>query len=307
MILKERTEPLDLLQLRALAARMDLGKEVNASLLNKEKGYKGECVFDVYLQENLQNQYLLMKDLQLKNNSQKFQIDSLLLLNGEFYILDSKYNEGEYYISDEKWYTIWNHEISNPLTQLTRAETNFRRLLQELNYRYPIKSYLVYVNPEFTLYHAPTHSPIILPSFLKSFVTRLNQVSSTIRDQDLKLARQIVSLHNPIPPYSNLPQYDFQQLKKLIPCRECRGEVGYHERKRHVICPSCGSLEPLSQTLSRCVKDFQLLFPNSEITTKVIYDWCGGVLSKRIIRRFLSKNFKVVGSSKSTHYINGKL
>jgi len=53
----------------------------------------------------------------------------------------------------------------------------------------------------------------------------------------------------------------------------------------------------------RSITEFKLLFPGEKITTSTIYDWCGGVVSQKSIRRVLQENFKPVGSRKSTYYI----
>jgi hypothetical protein len=51
------------------------------------------------------------------------------------------------------------------------------------------------------------------------------------------------------------------------------------------------------------VEEFTLLFPNKKITVDSIHDWCGGLKSKKAVRRVLSKYFGLVGKARASHYV----
>jgi len=65
----------------------------------------------------------------------------------------------------------------------------------------------------------------------------------------------------------------------------------------------CEHKETIGDAVMRSVREFQLLFPNEKITTNVIYEWCGGVGSKRIIRKILKENFTIVGVHQWAYFI----
>jgi hypothetical protein len=50
------------------------------------------------------------------------------------------------------------------------------------------------------------------------------------------------------------------------------------------------------------VKEFKQLFPDRNITTQSIYEWCEVDLCKKTIRRILKKNYNVFGKTRGTYY-----
>jgi hypothetical protein len=69
-------------------------------------------------------------------------------------------------------------------------------------------------------------------------------------------------------------------------------------------CQKCGQIEDVDDAVMRNVKQFQLLFPERRITTNGIHEWCGEIVSKKTIRRILSKNFKLMNQSKLSYFID---
>jgi hypothetical protein len=50
------------------------------------------------------------------------------------------------------------------------------------------------------------------------------------------------------------------------------------------------------------VNNFQLLFPVRKINTIEVFDWCGEVLPKKMIRRILTQNLKTVGERRHRYF-----
>jgi hypothetical protein len=61
-------------------------------------------------------------------------------------------------------------------------------------------------------------------------------------------------------------------------------------------------VEEVEAVVLRSVKELILLFPNRKITTNDIYEWCGGINSKKAIRRILVKTFELIRHSRSSYY-----
>jgi len=133
-------------------------------------------VFGKYLKwlEGLSNSWLIMNDLLLEANNSTFQIDSIVISPDTIYLFEIKNYEGDFYIKDDKWFTISGKEIKNPLLQLKRAESLFRRLLQDLRFSFSIEGYVVFVNPNFFVYQAPLNLPFIFPNQIQRFIKNIN-------------------------------------------------------------------------------------------------------------------------------------
>jgi hypothetical protein len=302
MIIKPRYESAELELLRCLNRRMNLPvTEVNY-YSNLEKGFEGEERFDEWL-ENLSDDWLILNDLLLESNNTVFQIDTLLISQETTYLFEVKNYEGDFFIDADRWYTLSGSEIKNPLLQLKRSESLFRRLLQDLRFNSSIESYLIFVNPDFHLYQAPLNLPIIFPTQLNRFINKINKESFKLEDKHSKFAEQLVSIHLKKSPYTRLPDYTYDQIEKGITCGSCHLFIAEFTEKK-LICNECGCREEVTTAVLRSVEEFKLLFPDRTLTTKAIYEWCKIIKSKKTIRRILSRNFKLMRCGRSSHYVN---
>jgi hypothetical protein len=301
MIIKTRQERLEITILRFLNARMSLSDKDATNFLILKKGFEGEQKSDVWL-EGLSEGWLVIHDLLLEYNNNKFQIDTLLISQKKIYPLDIKYFEGDYYVEGDKWYTCIKKEIKNPLHQLSRFEMMLRSLLDDLGYRYPLESYLIFNNPDFHLYLTTVNTSMIFPTQLNRFLKKLNAKHGKLNKGHLKLAEQLVSLHLVDPPYPRLPAYGYGRLVKGILCPQCYSFFTDFLGGL-LVCNSCGCKEEVESAVLRSVAELQLLFPDQKITTKVVHEWCRIIKSEKTIRRILGKNYKRIGSSISSNYV----
>lgn len=302
MLVKDRSEPLLIVIFRYLNARMTLtDKEVNY-YSNIEKGFEGERRSDEWI-KNLTDEWLVLHDLLLEYNHSEFQIDTLVIAYGKTYILDVKNFEGDHYIDGDKWFRVPRSEINNPIHQLDRCENLLGKLLHGLGYNFPIESYLIFNNPEFHLYQPSINTFIINPTQLNRFLKKLNAQPVKLTKKHYQLAEKLASLHIVKSPYPLLPKYSYKQLKKGPLCPKCYSPLIKID-EYYFGCDPCDYKEDSESAILRNIKEFVLLFPDQKITVNTIYDWCGGQKSKKAIRRALSRNFKLIGYSKSSHYVN---
>jgi hypothetical protein len=272
---------------------MDLSTKEKNHYLNLKKGYQGEVMFD-QLTEKLQSEMYVLNDLCLEANNSIFQIDTLIISQETIFLIEVKNYEGDYYYDSESFLTLSKNEILNPLDQVKRSKSLLRKLLQNFGYHLSIDAFVVFINPDFTLYQAPLNKPIIYPTQLTRFMKTLNTTPSKLNGWHKKLANQIISMHLNEFPYTRLPSYNYDQLKKGIICPSCRSfMIPLGERK--LVCEKCGCEEDVESAVLRSVKEFRVLFPNKKITTNSIYDWCKVIESKKMIRRILLKNFNAIG------------
>lgn len=272
MLLKGRRESNELLILRYLSTRMELTDKEKLHYLNLEKGYEGETKFD-QLTENLQEERYIINDLLLEVNNSYFQIDTLIISQSVIHLLDIKNYHGDCYLESDKLYAVeTRREYKNPIDQLKRSATLFRQLLQALNQNYLVEASAIFINPEFTLYQAPMNQPIIFPSQINRFLHNINQIPSKLTNGHKKLAQQLISLHQTVHPFTRLPRYNYDLLKKGLYCRDCKSFI-ILRKNHHFVCEKCGKYEKIESAILRNVEEYKLLFPDRKITTQSIFDW----------------------------------
>ncbi|MEH7252637.1 nuclease-related domain-containing protein [Neobacillus niacini] len=280
---------------------MKLTEQEKFRLLNLEKGYEGEVKFD-QLAEGLHEERYIINDLLLEVNNSYFQIDTLIISQSEIHLLDIKNFEFDCYLESENLYSVTtDHEYKNPIDQLKRAKTLLRQLFRILKLNYLIEAFVIFINPEFTLYQAPKDLPIILPTQVNRFLLNINNTSSKLNEGHKNLAETLISLHQTKNPYTILPKYTYEQQQKGFYCKICNSFL-VSIKKYDLVCSKCGVHEKIEQAILRNVKEFVLLFPDRKITTQNIYEWCKADLNKRTIRRVLKKNYTSFGNTRETYY-----
>jgi hypothetical protein len=302
MLFRPRPEMLELILLHYLHARKKFTNEEEFNYTNLIKGYEGELKSDIWLR-GLTEEWLILHDLLFEYHGSKFQIDTLIIAYEKIYLLDVKYFEGDYLIKDDKWYNPAGALQKNPLHQLERCETLLTKLLLKLGHHYRIESYLIFNNPEFHLNTTSINPAIIFPTQLNRFLKNLNQRPIELNKKYYRLAQQLVDHHQEESPYTRLPEYSYENLKKGIICPNNCNTFFSDER---LICKKCGCKEEVDAAVLRSVEEFTLLFPNKIISVDSIHDWCGGLKSKKAVRRVLSKYFVLVGKARASHYVRRK-
>jgi len=284
---------------------MSLPKKFLDIMQFRKKGFDGEKLFDFKLEE-LKIDCLILRDLFYEINNEHFQIDTLLILHSTTYLFEVKNYSGEYNIIQGKWKNPSN--VKDPTLQLRRCETLFRQLLSSLNIPlFDIKPLVVFPHPEFTLFQANKDLPIILPNQISKFIRNLNNNNELkLTKQNYRLSDELLSNNLLTSPYTRNPEYNFNHLLKGVTCLKCFTLMTLNSRRR-LVCPSCSHAENLNIGVSRSIDEFQLLFPAKKLTTLIIFEWCGGIASKKVIRKVLSSRFQLKGEGRKSYYINSPL
>ncbi|PLR74354.1 nuclease-related domain-containing protein [Bacillus sp. UMB0728] len=303
MIVKTRTEPRELRLFRALNSRMDLSTKDETYYSNLEKGYQGELQFDEWLLSAAEGG-LILNDLLLEMNNTLFQIDSLLITAYIVYLFEVKNFEGDFVAEGDQWFTASKTEIKNPLLQLKRNEQLFRRLLQEIGCKTKIQSHLIFINPEFQLYQAPLNLPAVFHPQLNRFAGPLKKDTSLkLSSAHTKLADRLAAAHLDKSPFSSVPEYGWEGLRKGIGCRGCGVLYEYFDGK-NLKCNHCGGKESYATAIIRAAEEYKLLFPDRKVTTNGIYEWCEVIKNRKTIRKALTGTYDRLGSSKSSYFVD---
>ncbi|MEK3889473.1 nuclease-related domain-containing protein [Bacillus sp. FSL K6-3431] len=302
MQLKPRVLSNELGILKCLNTRIDLSAKDKKHYLKLEKGYQGEVMFDQLTAKIPCDMYVL-NDLCLEFNHSVFQIDTLIISEKTIFSVEIKNYEGDYiYDAEEFRRVLSDYEIINPLTQLKRSNLLLRSLLKNLKIYLPIEGYIIFVNPAFTLYQAPSNTSFIFPTQINRFIKTLNETPSNLRSQHNRLAELLISMHQTESPYTQLPSYEYHQLRKGITCAAChsfKNTVG----EKKLECNQCGTVEDVDSAVLRNIEEFRLLFPDKKITTNCIHEWCRSISSKKKIRRILSQNLKPIGAREHRYFV----
>lgn len=300
MFLKNRCESEELRVLKALNSRMDLAEKEKQYYFNLKKGFEGEVMFDGHL-KRIVIQSLILNDLLFEQNHSHFQIDSLMITQSLTYLFEVKNFEGEYYFDGDTFRKINGTEVKNPLLQLDRNVSLLRQFFNSIGNKIPIEPYLIFVNPDFTLYHAPINKRIILPTNINRFILQMNHQKSILNNQHSRLSEKLLSSHVTKSPFTKVPSYEYAQLRKGVFCHSC-GAVMEEYRGVILTCKKCGRHENTKEALLRSIEDHRILSPNEKISTNTIFEWCDELLPKPVIRQVLKENYTVSGYGQWSYY-----
>lgn len=302
MAYKERSVPVDLAKYRIIAVRMELSSDERLYYYSKEKGFQGEMQFDL-LTNNLQSDGLVLNDLRFEVNNSECQLDTAIIFSDPINVFEVKNYEGNFIYKPDKLVTTKGKEYANPLDQLKRSKLMLSQLLQDLGCDIPIEGYVVFINPEFTLYDAPQDKPFIFPTQLNALLKKLNSNRSKLTLHHKALADKLISLHKTESKYSSFSPYSYEGLRKGVTCKDCWSfNIIISMSERKLACNQCKSEEKIDEAVLRCVKEIKLLFPEKRITTNCVHEWCGEAFSKKQINRILTKEFRRVGHGKYSYY-----
>ncbi|WP_316569186.1 nuclease-related domain-containing protein [Neobacillus sp. YIM B06451] len=301
MILKERTESADLLCMRSLNGRMELSESEKFYLSILEAGFEGEVAFDK-LSAKLKEERYILNNLLLEANRSDFQIDSTIISEGIIDAIDVKYYKGDYVWKDGELYTKQTgNKCKNPFERLNRSNYLFNQFLRENKLNFLVRSTLVFIHPEFTLYNAPEDGSIIHPTQVNRFLAEMDSRPSKLHDGHKKLANILLTSNKDDSNYSKLPAYTYEGVKKGIFCGKCLSRMTTLN-KYFLICINCGSKERVETAIGRSAKELKLLFPQRIMTTKSLREWCEADFNSRTYLRVLQKHFNIIGEKKGAHY-----
>lgn len=303
--MKHRRESKQLKILAELGRRQALSKEDCDYLVQLRKGLHGERLFDKNLEE-LNNNFLILQDLQLEVNRQTFQIDTLVITESEVFVYEVKNYQGEYvYSAKELVHYPRQSVILNPLTQLNRTVTLLKILLQKLNIISEVSGKVVFVNPSFVLYNSPPSKEILLPQQIDRHINSLNNHPKSNLETQRKLTEKLLEMHKVDERFIKIPDYSFHEMARQVNCIECCSKM-VKQSLRKSRCSKCDFSALNEWLIQNEVEAFVLLFPERKLTTKHIYDWCGGFYPLQTIYGVLKRKYVQVGNKKGKQYIIGQ-
>ncbi|OCA83100.1 hypothetical protein A8F94_18385 [Bacillus sp. FJAT-27225] len=301
MLHKARTKSEELKILEYLDSRMNLEEGDKNHLIALNKGYEGEVLFDK-LTAGLTSQGIVLNDLRFKVKNTNVQIDTTIIFQKTLKFYEVKNHEGDYYFSEDKYFSWNGTEWANPLHQMRREETFYRLLLDEIGCNLKLEPSLLFINPAFTMYNAPFNEPIIYPTQLQRHMDMLNNVSSNLTSHHWSIADKLLSRHIEKSDFIQLPSYNFKTTRKGFTCAKCKNFSVYLIGRKILVCSLCTHEEGIEAAVLRSVEEIKLLFPDLPIGTGVVQQWCV-ILSTKVIKAILDKHFRAICNNRWTYYI----
>lgn len=154
------------------------------------------------------------------------------------------------------------------------------------------------------MYQAPLDLPAVFPTQLTRFLERISANRSGISARIIAIANHLASLHVTNSSYEKLPIYSYSKLRKGLICDVTCGGILEKHTVRTFICHKCQQTKTIQHAIYQNIKEFQLLFPEREVTTGAIHDWCKFAVTKPVIIRVLKTHFKPISKGRYTNYIN---
>lgn len=301
-----RPTPSELLRIyQALLGRMYFPQNMNHSYQNELKGYEGEMKVNQLIKKHLKTPFFTMYGLLYEDYGTFFQPDTLLFTPNQLHLLEIKNYEGEFTFHDDYLYSHSTKKYyRNPIDQLNRGKLLLQNMFHEINIPLPLQANVIFVNPSFTLFQAEKNPNIILPTQLKGYFQRLNNNNQkpTLPREYLLYKDKLLLRNISKSPFTKFPDYNMDKLQKGILCRNCRIPMNFKNRKS-LFCFSCNYLECMDSGILRMMMEFQLLFPNKKITTSMIDQWCGNIVSTRTMNRVLNNYLTAIPNGRSAHFV----
>lgn len=302
MIIKERSKPYELLVLELLDNRMTLPYEWRKKLAKRRRGYKGELELDPHTVD-LGESILVANDLRLPtiDNSNHFQMDALLIAPDKLSIYEVKNHYGSYYVENGLFYTSSAYEVVDPSFQIGKAATLLRQHLYALGMHFKVETHLVFIDPTFMLHQAPRDFPFLLKGHLESHFQSIRQQQQPCRPEQNTLAKYVTEKHLFRVKNEDVPEFDYQDLRKGITCAAC-GSLHVKTQDYSCVCRSCGYREKTTLAIRRSIEEYRLLFPERKLTASEIQKWCL-LPSHRQVHRVLEKHYTLMGNTRGAYYV----
>jgi hypothetical protein len=321
VIIKERKYPISIQKLEAILIRSPKKASFSAKRslieeeLHKQKaGFYGEKSIDYYLRFLPDKKYFILHDLRLANKFGFFQIDTLILSERFFVILEIKNIKGTIYFDENFNQLIRSVDgkeegFSDPIQQIKRQQLEFLQWLHNENIIFPsipTETFVVISNPSTIIKASATNS------FLKETVMHRTSILQKINEVHKKHTSEIIQINE-------LKKLALKLKKKHVennPDLLKRFNIEKSELVKGVCCPSCRSLPMIRKNRAWFCTSCSFFSEHAHIDSLKDYSLLiGQTITNRQLRNFLclssrftttnilkSLNLKHSGKTKGTIY-----
>ncbi|SFC13579.1 Nuclease-related domain-containing protein [Alkalibacterium subtropicum] len=282
---RNKSEQLKIME--SLNSRSRLPHSQKQYLLNLKKGFEGEELFDQLIQKHLGTDVLVLNDRLVTYNGSTAQIDALVVIGNILYLYEVKNYEGEYQQLAGQFRRLKGKDFICPSVQLYRTEKVLQQMISQWTESLEICSFVIFVSPDFTLYDARITNPFILPTQISTHFTKLKNAQLQSSIESKRILNKLQSESRSGETYRGTPQeYKYEELKKGLICPDCCS-FNLKLSERQAICLDCGRKISADALLLNHMNEIKMLFPETDLTTSLVYEWIAGKFVKRRIGRLL--------------------
>jgi hypothetical protein len=316
MIIKKRTIPLSILKHQALLLRLPPTHpkipQIKENLSKRLSGFKGGQSIDYPLSFLSEQDYFILHDLRIKDSSNYFQIDSIIMTRSFFILLEVKNIVGTIYF-DQNFHqlirTLEGKETAfrDPITQSNRHELQMKKWLAHKNIpKVPIIS-LIVISKSNTIIRTSQentnlHQKIIHSHYLPTKIQQIERQypNKILTEKELKKVSRLLKKSYSLLDQPILEQYEIfeDELLKDIICPSCNHlpMVRIHSKWA---CPNCHYKE--KDAHMSALNDYILLL-GSEMTNQRLREFLN-ISSLALATRFLrSMNVSSSGTTRDRVY-----
>ena len=281
------------LQLKTLMQRTQLDDTKKMELERLDNGFHGENSFDDLIESYVQAHDLIhIKDLlfEYDEGKKEVQIDNIVVANDVCYIFEVKKYQFNLVIDDRGFFYYENgKEFSMLNTQVEKQKGEVRQLLADIGYPMPIHHFIVFMNPDRTVFGLQRKHNVLTRAILEDFFEQKMRPNrkdysffvSAINERRLKISK-----------HATFFKIDLDLLKKGVYCTACDNRMR-RTSNYYYTCHGCNLRIRTLDAVKLLIRDLRLLNPEHKITSKLISRLSDGEISSSIIRKYrLNGNIK---------------
>ena len=266
-----------------------------------KQGYIGEKEFSEILNEQKSETWL--HDLQFKNYNQ-VQLDFIVVTDEAIIQFEIKNYTGDYYYENGKLFRSTGYVAKDLIHQFEVSDETLKRIVKKYKIDRKVISYIVFINPTFTLYgDLRSRINILLYSELHKLKDMFG--ANFKYDENVWICKKLKSLHQPfITSYLYFEKVEFSKVIGGLKCISCNKIIEPSEIfnvRKYVKCKKCGTISSRYAIVLQSLKELYLL-KGEPFSINEAEIWTG--VSNSAIKRILYKKFKRIGNYKNSKYVD---
>ena len=266
-----------------------------------KQGYIGEKEFREILNEQKSETWL--HDLHFKNYNQ-IQLDFIAVTDEAIIQFEIKNYTGDYYYENGKLFRSTGYVAKDLIHQFEVSDKTLKRIVKKYKIDRKVISYIVFINPTFTLYgDLRSRINILLYSELHKLKDMFG--ANFKYDENVWICKKLKSLHQPfITSYLYFEKVEFSKVIGGLKCISCNKIIEPSEIfnvRKYVKCKKCGTISSRYSIVLQSLKELYLL-KGEPFSINEAEKWTG--VSNSAIKRILYKKFKRIGNYKNSKYVD---
>lgn len=286
MFLTERYKSNEHIYLETLSKRAILTKEEEKKLSWLKRGFEGEQLYDEIFDEVGHQNLNIFRDIWIQADKSLTQIDALMITDETVFINEIKNYSGNYKYEKNTW-QIGNILISDdPIIQAKRASSKLIKIFLENKININTDFNIIFPNPYFILSTDDNYcrTKTIKRELMKQYFRNINQLSSWNNTE--RIIQMIQNYIVPEPKY--VSNTDPTRLTPGRQCMQCTS-FDFTPNRYSTACNICNHKSSNKDHVLSAIRDYSVLFPLENITTRSIQNFINNEVSKSTVTRYINE------------------